>query len=284
MKTLLNFIAAMSIPAIACQREMPVVPLALAEFNPKQTLVLLPAEAFVFKPNQDVVWRVAEQNGGTLNPATNQYTAPATAGVFTLILKATRNLSDSLVVKAVVSPKAEIFKALQKGNHVLSFRHALANLGNDQCGAAVDNWWRSCDVNVARQLSPQGNADAKAIGRVLKMLGVPVGRMLSSEFCRCFGTAQLMDFGLPVVQLTEITYCAYNTELTRYADTMQLISTQPTDGKVTVIVTHAGFSNPPSPAPLNDLLWGDAAVFQTKMNADAALIGILKLSDFTDLK
>ena len=283
MKTLFYFIATISLFALACQRQTPVIPLALIDFDPKQSLVLLPSEEFVFKPNQDVAWRVVGQNGGTV-AANNQYKAPSKPGVYTVIVKASRNMADSLVVRTVVTPKAEIFKALQKGNHVLSFRHALADVGVDQCGASLVDWWRSCDTKVARQLNPQGNADAKAIGQTLKLIGLPVARVLSSEFCRCFTTAQLMDLGLPVVLSKEITFCAYNKEPSRYADTMKIINNQPTDGKVTVIVTHVGFANLPTPAPLNELFQGDAAVFQTKAGGDATYVGILKLSDFIELK
>jgi broad specificity phosphatase PhoE len=55
--------------------------------------------------------------------------------------------------------------------------------------------FRLDDCSTQRNLSPQGRDDARAIGRRLREQAVPVGRVVSSPWCRCVDTATLLDAG-----------------------------------------------------------------------------------------
>ena len=87
--------------------------------------------------------------------------------------------------------------ALRKGGYNIYFRHAETDWSqNDHVAAAGD--WTSCDPARIRQLAPEGRRTARRIGEAMRALGIPVGRVLSSEYCRAAETARLMKLG-PVV-------------------------------------------------------------------------------------
>ena len=87
--------------------------------------------------------------------------------------------------------------ALRQGGYVIYFRHAATDWSQkDQVTSVGD--WLSCDPSRMRQLSDQGRAVARRIGDAIRRLNIPVGRVLSSEYCRTRQTAQLMGLG-PVV-------------------------------------------------------------------------------------
>jgi broad specificity phosphatase PhoE len=54
-----------------------------------------------------------------------------------------------------------------------------------------------------RQLSAEGRAVARRIGEAIRALGVPVAKVLSSEYCRAWETARLLELG-PVTRTRDI--------------------------------------------------------------------------------
>lgn len=87
--------------------------------------------------------------------------------------------------------------ALRRGGYIIYFRHAATDWSQDDYVTAAGEW-TSCNPNRMRQLSNQGRAVARRIGEAIRRLEIPIGRVLSSEYCRTRQTAQLMDLG-PVV-------------------------------------------------------------------------------------
>jgi hypothetical protein len=163
---------------------------------------------------------------------------------------------------------------LRAGGYVLYFRHASATVCVDRTDlgtaamTSVPNWWKSCDANcpidgpitaTARQLDSTGPLQAMAIAQAFDALAVPVGRVLSSEFCRCVITAQLMDLGPPIEQVQEITYFVHD-EPNRCANSFARINDAPTAGTNTAIVSHIGFS--PFCPPIDQLAPAEAAIFK----------------------
>lgn len=89
---------------------------------------------------------------------------------------------------------AALVAALRAGGHVLYFRHSATDWAqNDQVRQAGD--WQSCDGARMRQLSDAGRMTAQLIGLALRTLAIPVGEVLSSEYCRAAETARLMGLG-----------------------------------------------------------------------------------------
>lgn len=125
-----------------------------------------------------------------------------------------RRLAGALLVVlvglAVAAPGAPaderggkaLVEALQEGGYNIYFRHAPTDWGqHDRVEAAGD--WTSCDPAEMRQLSSEGRATARRIGDAIRALGVPVAKVLSSEYCRAWETARLLDLG-PVTRTRDV--------------------------------------------------------------------------------
>ena len=72
---------------------------------------------------------------------------------------------------------------------VLLLRHAYAPGGGDPANFDIN------DCSTQRTLNDQGRAQARDIGRQLKSLGIKPTTVWSSQWCRSFETAELMDVG-----------------------------------------------------------------------------------------
>ncbi|MFN8343638.1 MAG: hypothetical protein U0X91_01465 [Spirosomataceae bacterium] len=267
---------------LSCKVEDPILPLEAIGFDGK-TAVIVPSGKLRVKFNQRVTWQTTSGTAAQNAQDSLIYTAPITAGVYQMTVKNERDPMDSLVIKIVVSPRADVLKPLQKGGYVLVFRHAAADVGSDLLNAGTGEWWKSCDSKQARQLNDQGKIDAANIGKALKNLQIPVGRLLASEYCRCYTTANLMDLGVQTQQSKDLTYYVYD-EANRYTNTMKLADNQPVDAQISIMVIHAGFTTMPTPAPLNSLAWGDAAVFKLTAGQPSTYVTTIKVTEWTDLK
>ena len=87
---------------------------------------------------------------------------------------------------AHAAASGEIWDLLKDGTHVALFRHASTVPGlGDPPGFRVD------DCTTQRNLSAAGREESRRIGEAFRRHGVPVGRVLSSRWCRCLDTARL---------------------------------------------------------------------------------------------
>jgi phosphohistidine phosphatase SixA len=90
---------------------------------------------------------------------------------------------------------AEIVDALRQGGLVVFLRHAETGPPwPDHVGAALG------DCATQRNLNEAGRAQSLAIGRAMQALGVPVGAVLASPFCRTMETAELA-FGTATAEM-----------------------------------------------------------------------------------
>jgi hypothetical protein len=278
---LLGSLAALVVALIgACSKtEDPIIPLKTNEFDATPRIIGL-SEKLSIKINQNVTWKtsITQTTADTLT-----FMPPPTSGVYRITLKSVRDPKDSLNLTVIATARANVFKPMQKGGYVLAFRHTAADIGTDQTNSTVPEWWKSCDSKLARQLNEQGKKDARDIGSILKTMQIPVARVVSSEFCRCFTSADLMALGVPTQQSKDLTFSVYD-EPNRYGNTMKVVNTQPIDDKNSVLNIHAGFSGNYSPSgPLATLNWGDAAVFQLQAGQTSRYVATLQVRDFTDL-
>ncbi len=83
-------------------------------------------------------------------------------------------------------PLKDLIAALQEGGHVIYLRHAQTERDYaDQVEAVLG------DCGTQRVLSAVGWAQAKSIGDAITALEIPVGDVISSEYCRAWQTADL---------------------------------------------------------------------------------------------
>lgn len=128
---------------------------------------------------------------------------------------------------------------LQQGGFVIYFRHADTGPATVEPPTVVIS---RCETQ--RNLNDDGRAQARAIGEAFRALAIPVGQVLSSEFCRCWQTAELA-FGRYALTRT-LTGVRRDPDLEAArraaADGLRrLLSTPPPAGENTVLVAH-GFN------------------------------------------
>jgi len=84
---------------------------------------------------------------------------------------------------------ADAWQLLRSNSAVILMRHALAPGTGDPTEFELNN----CPTQ--RNLSNQGRAQARAVGDVLRANGIDKVTLLSSQWCRCMETAQLLNVG-----------------------------------------------------------------------------------------
>ena len=144
-------------------------------------------------------------------------------------------LAVSLVTGASGAPSPDLTRNLRAGGLVVVLRHAATDFSKpDQDPVVV------ADCATQRNLSAQGRADARAIGRGMRLLGLPLGKVLSSPFCRTLETARLA-FGRATVHPALLNTIAAEHDAAwrkQIRDARRLLGTRPAPGKLTVLVTH----------------------------------------------
>lgn len=164
--------------------------------------------------------------------------------------------------------------ALREGGYVIYFRHAQTDWGQqDDVRTAGD--WTSCDPQRMRQLSDSGRRNARAVGRAMRRLGIPVGAVYASEYCRCVETAELLD--LAPVETTRDILNARAAEYVSGRDALKAsarrrLGTPPPEGTNTVLVAHgnvfllAAGQRPPE---------GGAAIVRPEGDARFTVLGVV---------
>lgn len=83
--------------------------------------------------------------------------------------------------------REQLLAELRRGGYVLYIRHTATDFSRDD--SKMKDYE---DCANQRPLTAQGRDDARAIGQRLRELGIPVGEVLASPFCRTIETANLI--------------------------------------------------------------------------------------------
>jgi phosphohistidine phosphatase SixA len=131
---------------------------------------------------------------------------------------------------------ADLLSALQEGGHIIYFRHAQTEKDYaDQVTANVN------DCSTQRMLSEVGWEQAKAIGDGFEANSIPVGQVISSQFCRAWQTADLA-FGKyeknPALNFPKAEEYTDAQVAQMKANVMPLLTAVPESGTNTVIIGH----------------------------------------------
>ena len=95
-----------------------------------------------------------------------------------------------LPMAAPAASQDTAWTALKQGHAVALVRHAQAPGGaGDPPGFRLD------DCATQRNLSSQGRAEARELGARFRAQNIPVAKVLTSQWCRCRETAELMNLG-----------------------------------------------------------------------------------------
>lgn len=91
-----------------------------------------------------------------------------------------------LSLRAAGAGNEALWVLLKGGGQVVVMRHASTDPGvGDPPGYRLE------DCATQRNLSPNGREEARRVGAAFRSRGIPVGRVLSSQWCRCLETARL---------------------------------------------------------------------------------------------
>jgi phosphohistidine phosphatase SixA len=149
-----------------------------------------------------------------------------------------------------------LVRQLREGGLVIAFRHAAT----DQ--SAYDSEAGDyADCGRQRNLDLKGRRQSRAIGAAFRGLGIPVGDVRSSPYCRARDTAQLA-FGRARLdrRLLEPMRAGEDPgDLVMAATFRRRLEARPRPGTNTVIVTH---NFPPRPGQAT-LAEGEAALFRS---------------------
>ena len=149
-----------------------------------------------------------------------------------------------------------LLAALKTGGLVLYFRHASTDFGqNDEQMTGYEDCARQ------RNLTDAGRDESRAIGAAIARLGVPVGDVLASPFCRTMETARLL-FGRATATAAVRGGPATGVAPDRYAQLRNLMASPPAAGTNRVIVSHGNPFRAVTGEPY--LAEGEAAVIRPR--------------------
>ena len=115
----------------------------------------------------------------------------------TILFSALLLLGAALGSWPATADEAAAWAALRHGASVALMRHADAPGGvGDPPGFRLD------DCSTQRNLSAAGGAEAQAAGERIRSERVHIAKLLSSPWCRCVDTAELMRLGPVQVEAT----------------------------------------------------------------------------------
>lgn len=142
-------------------------------------------------------------------------------------------LAALLPAPAQAQAAEDLWRALKDGGHVVLMRHALAPGTGDPSYFSLD------DCSTQRTLDATGRDQARETGAAFRARGVPVARVLTSQWCRCTETAALLDVA-PVEE--EPLLNSFFRDRARGPAQLEglraLIAGLPRDGDTVVMVTH----------------------------------------------
>jgi phosphohistidine phosphatase SixA len=135
----------------------------------------------------------------------------------------------------IAAAEGDIWSKLRQADrhYYVLIRHAIAPGTGDPANFQLD------DCSTQRNLSAAGRAQAQATGEAFRQKNVAVQQVLSSEWCRCLETAELMALG-PVERFPPLNSFFQNRaqEPERTAQLQAFMVNNQADRGVTVLVTH----------------------------------------------
>jgi hypothetical protein len=165
---------------------------------------------------------------------------------------------------------------LRKGGFVLYVRHASTDFSKDDTRMASFE-----DCANQRPLTDKGRNEARALGGQIKRLGIPIGKVYASPFCRTVETAMLA-FGA-AEKMQEVRGGPLKSDdPKRYDALKRLLASGPAPGMNNVISSHGNPFFAIFGAPY--LAEGELAVVRPDSKGGFALTGRIRLEDWSALK
>ena len=148
---------------------------------------------------------------------------------------------------------AALVAALRSGGYTLYFRHTATDFSqNDRSMGAYE------ECATQRNLSERGREQARRVGEAIRALGLPVGEVVASPFCRTMETGRLM-FGRATPS-TDVRGFSGPSGTPDYRNLERILATPPAPGTLRMITSHGNpFRAIAGPPHLGE---GEAAVLK----------------------
>ena len=169
---------------------------------------------------------------------------------------------------------AALVDALRQGGYVLYFRHTSTDFGQND-----DRMTGYEDCTRQRNLTDAGRAEARAIGAAIRALGIPIGRVLASPFCRTRETAELM-FGRATIA-NAVRGGPAQADGDRYTELKALLANPVAGGVDLVIVSHGNPYRAIVGGPY--LAEGEAAVIEPRGNEGFRVVAQIRKDEWAAL-
>lgn len=169
---------------------------------------------------------------------------------------------------------ARLAGELRKGGYILYLRHAATDFSqNDAQMSSFE------DCAAQRNLLERGREDARRIGTAVRRIGIPIGKVLASPYCRTVETARLA-FGRAEKTQEVRGGPAQADDPKRYDALRRLLSTRPAPGMNTVVSSHGNpFHAVAGPPYLHE---GEVAVLKPGKDS-FTVIARIRLDDWEHL-
>ena len=170
-----------------------------------------------------------------------------------------------------------LVSALRGGGFVIYIRHAATDPVPDDSDPVVFS-----DCSTQRNLSGAGRGQAREIGQAIDALDIPIGRVLSSPFCRALDTAGLA-FGTvtrePVIENLETAETEAESDA-RVRGLRRLLAAPPDEATNDVLVAHGFNITAAAEITIGE---GEAAIFRPNGEAGFVLIAMISPDEWSEL-
>lgn len=174
---------------------------------------------------------------------------------------------------------AKLIADLRGGGYVIYFRHG--ETGSQGADRAPD----MADCSTQRNLNDAGRRQVRQLGEDFRALGIPVGQVLSSRWCRCWQHAEAM-FGKEGYRLSDAVSLAKSypavTDAERELKKQQLralLVEVPPAGRNTVLISHG--NNVLMLTGYHPNTQGEAVIFRPDGQGGYTRLGSVQPGDWT---
>jgi hypothetical protein len=188
-----------------------------------------------------------------------------------------------LVVLALFAPLAAaqaplegtaLGDALRRGGYVIYFRHTSTDFSQND--AAMTSFE---DCERQRNLTEAGRTEAREIGAAIKRVGIPVGEVIASPYCRTMETARLI-FGRATAA-TSVRGGPASADGDRYLDLRKLFARGAPAGTNVAVASHGNPFHAVAGPPY--LAEGEAAIVAPGGANGFSVIGRVRKTDWDTL-
>lgn len=173
-------------------------------------------------------------------------------------------------------PDFALLRQLREGGYVLYLRHTSTDFSQNDAGMKSYE-----DCANQRNLTDKGRDEARAISQHIKRLGIPIGAVLASPFCRTMETAKLA-FGKAQAMQEVRGGPSRPDDPSRYDPLRKLLGTHVPKGENLVISSHGNpFHAVVGPPYLAE---GEIAVVRPQGDSRFAVVGKIRVEEWQLLK